>query len=61
LSSTSLYESITVTLFSFTPLGRHGTVAVEYAVAVGTLAAAIALAFSGLGGRLVEKLAALPI
>ena len=50
-----------MTLFSFTPLERHGTVAVEYAVAVGTLAAAIALAFSGLGGRLVEKLAALPI
>jgi len=50
-----------VSFFSFTPLGQCGTVAVEYAVAVGTLAAAIALAFSGLGGRLVEKLAALPI
>jgi hypothetical protein len=61
LSSTPLYESIAVTFFSFPPLGGRGTVAVEYAVAVGTLAAAIALAFTGLGARLVEKLAVLPI
>lgn len=50
-----------MTFFSFPPLGGRGTVAVEYAVAVGTLAAAIALAFTGLGARLVEKLAVLPI
>ncbi len=40
---------------------QRGTLAVEYAVAVGTLAAAITVAFSGLGGRLIEKLANLPI
>lgn len=39
----------------------RGTVAVEYAVVIGTLAAAISLAFAGLGGRLVEKLSLLPI
>jgi Flp pilus assembly pilin Flp len=36
-------------------------VAVEYAVVIGTLAAAISLTFAGLGGRLVEKLTLLPI
>jgi len=39
----------------------RGTVSVEYAVVIGTLAAAISMAFTGLGGRLVDKLVNLPL
>ena len=38
-----------------------GVLAAAFGVAIGTLAAAISMAFTGLGGRLVEKLANLPI
>lgn len=42
-------------------MDTRGTVSVEYAVVIGTLAAAISMAFTGLGGRLVTMLANLPI
>jgi Flp pilus assembly pilin Flp len=65
LSPISHFESKALNLFSLSPPGltgeTRGTVAVEYAVVIGTLAAAISLAFAGLGGRLVEKLTLLPI
>ena len=44
-----------------TAVDTRGTVSVEYAVVIGTLAAAISMAFTGLGGRLVDKLVNLPL
>ena len=40
---------------------RRGTVAMEYAVIIGTLAAAIIASFVGLGGNLATVLTNLPI
>lgn len=40
---------------------RRGTVAVEYAVIVGTLSGAIVASFYGLGGKLITLLTNLPI
>jgi Flp pilus assembly pilin Flp len=65
LAFTPYSESTALTFFSScwsgTAVDTRGTVSVEYAVVIGTLAAAISMAFTGLGGRLVEKLANLPI
>lgn len=41
--------------------GRRGTVAVEYAVIVGTLSGAIVASFYGLGGKLIALLTNLPV
>ncbi len=50
------------TCFSHLPdCGRRGTVAVEYAVIVGTLSGAIVASFYGLGGKLITLLTNLPI
>lgn len=61
----SFSESKALMFFSLRQLcagrGGRGTVAVEYAVAAGTLALAITVAFTGLGARLVQALAALPV
>lgn len=61
LSFSSFPESRPLIFFSIPPLGTRATVAVEYAVAIGTLAAAISVAFTGLGGRLILALEILPI